>query len=515
MCVSLTTSVTLTGVYTVTQWYENGPTKFSLNVAGVSVYNSNDYANDISAVNAYSHTNVQCLMMDRNYLKYMPGSYSRFFPGIQFLIVRQSHVKYITNADFSGLNQLLHVDFSSNDIEHLPENLFEGVSFFLETVSFGNNKLTNIGTYFFSHLPGLKALVLNANPCIDLYSPVNTLSSMSERIYLYCRGSINPDVITGPPPTYDEYNALNVANDQFKKTIENLTTELETVNTASNKCFDNVTQSTLDMNAAKDEIIMKNLIIDGNNEGLMKLNQSLTDSSAELDESKVSAKKLKNELENTKNDFETIKLNNDKNKQTIEDLKKITNALKADLMKKDADLVYKDAELVNATKNANERTGVQATKIEDLEEGLAFLQDEIMMNNLTIDGNNEAIMKLTKSLENSIAEVFKCGISANNLHHELEDTKNNLETIKLSNDLNKQTIQDSNKITSALKADLANKDAELVEATKKSNERTGVQATKIEDLEKTLASCQSKFDDLQKQHEILLQLFRKSTDVYN
>ena len=354
MCVSLTTSVTLTGVYTVTQWYANGPTKFALNVAGVSVYNSNDYANDISAVNAYSHTNVQCLIMDFNDMKYMPKSYSRFFTGIQFLIVRRSHVKYLTNADFSGLNQLLHVDFGSNDIEHLPGNLFQGVSNVLQTVSFENNKLTNIGTSLFSHLPGLKVMVLNLNPCIDLYSPVHTFSLMSQRIHSYCQGSINPDVITGSPPTYDQYNALNLANGDSKKTIENLTTELkqknenfkelettlQTANTASSKCFDNVTQSTLDLNAAKDKV--------------MKLNQSLTDSSAELDESKLSAKKLKNKFEDLQAIVETNELINGMNKQTIEDLKKIINTLKANL-------VNKDAELVDAKKEAdackiNERT---------------------------------------------------------------------------------------------------------------------------------------------------------------
>ena len=220
----------ITGEYTTTQWWKGGPTKFTLTVGGVKVYQPNDYATSINAPNSYGNGNIQCLIMDFNDLRYMPGSYSRFFPGIEFLIVRHAHVKYVTNADFYGLSQLRHVDFHYNDIEHLPGNLFQGVSNVLQTVSFGNNKLTNIGTDFFAHLPALSAMVLNANPCIDLYSPVNTLASISERIRTYCHGSIKPDVMTGPPPTYDEYKALNVANDQFKKTIENLTTELKLKN---------------------------------------------------------------------------------------------------------------------------------------------------------------------------------------------------------------------------------------------------------------------------------------------
>lgn len=140
-------SVVLTGEYVNMKWFKNGPTKFTLQVGGVTVYKPNDYTVGINATNSYSNINVQCLMMDRNYMKYLPGNYTRLFPSVQFLVVRNAHVKYITNVDFLGLNQLMHLDFKNNDIEHLPGNLFKDISR-ISTVSFFGNKITNVGPNF-------------------------------------------------------------------------------------------------------------------------------------------------------------------------------------------------------------------------------------------------------------------------------------------------------------------------------------------------------------------------------
>ena len=105
-------------------------------------------------------TSILALVMDFNNMRYMPANYTRFFVGIQCLVVRNSRVKYLTNADFLGLKSLTLADFRNNEIEYLPEKLFQGVSTVLESVSFSNNRITNIGVNFISYLPGLNSSLL-------------------------------------------------------------------------------------------------------------------------------------------------------------------------------------------------------------------------------------------------------------------------------------------------------------------------------------------------------------------
>lgn len=371
--VTLTTSVTLTGEYINLQWYQGGPTKFALQVEGVSVYKPNDNIVAVVASNSYGATNVQAVIMDFNYMKYMPTNIARTFPGLQYLIVRNSHVKYVTNADFSGLRSLIQVDFRNNDIEHLPGNLFQGVSNVLAFVSFANNKLTNIASSFIpsviATLPGLKALNLLSNPCINLNNPPTTLATMATTIQANCQALIVPDVPTGPPPTYEEYNALNVRNIGLMKTIENLTAELklrndrikeletslETTNTASMKCFEDKTKLTLDLAAANDDIQKKNVILETNilnnkmqSDKIIELSNSLTTTQGDLEKCKLASTKLQTDLTDAQNNLQTMKLTNDMNKQTIDELNKSIETLKSDLMKKDAELATSNMKLVDA-----------------------------------------------------------------------------------------------------------------------------------------------------------------------
>lgn len=224
--VAHSTSVTLAGEYVNLQWVPKGPTHFTFRVGGVVVYKPNDYTIGINATNSFSNTNVYCLMMDYNNMKYLPGSYTRLFYTIGYLIVRNAHVKYITNADFSGLKNLRHVDFKNNEIEHLPGNLFQGVSKTITTVLLMNNKIINVGPNFIANMPKLVYLHLIGNPCISFNSPV-TFNLFTTTFRTKCQKPIIPDVITHPPATYEDLKALNTKSVDLINENENLTAELK------------------------------------------------------------------------------------------------------------------------------------------------------------------------------------------------------------------------------------------------------------------------------------------------
>ena len=410
LCVTLTTSVVLTGEYASMIWFAGGPIKFTLLVEGVSVYKPNDFTTAINASNTFPTTTIiQTVIMDYNNMKYMPANYTRLVPNTQYLVVRNSRVKYITNWDFSGLTRLIHTDFRNNEIESLPGNLFLD-SGLLETVSFANNKIFNIAPTFILNIKALKSLNLTSNACINSASPPSTLASMIPTINSFCQKPVStvPDVISGPPPTFEEYNALKAANDASKKTIDNLTAELmlrndkikelqaslDKANTASKMCFDEKTKLTTDLKAANDDNVQKAALLDTTmttnkmqSEKIVELTNSLTALQAELDKCKVSSTKLQADLTNEQNKLQAMKLTNDMNKQTIDEMTKNIDTLKSDLMKRDTELATANMKLVDAQNalaakeilNMQQLTTIndQMKKIADLEKVLSTSQSKL------------------------------------------------------------------------------------------------------------------------------------------
>ena len=226
MCVVCTTSVTLTGEYINLQWFPNGPSKFTFQVGGVAVSEPNDYTVEVTKLTDFETANALCLNMDFNNLKYMPANYTPFFPSIQYLIVRNAHVKYVTNADFLGLKDLYYVDFESNEIEHLPGNLFQGVSKTLASVSFIGNKIRNVGPNFIANIPQLKTLLMKGNQCVYLNSPA-TFNTFTTTFKTKCQKPIIPEVVTNPPPTFEEHDALNTRTNDLMIKNTNLSDEIK------------------------------------------------------------------------------------------------------------------------------------------------------------------------------------------------------------------------------------------------------------------------------------------------
>ena len=224
LSVACTASVVLEGFYIKYQWYRNGPNPYTYQVGGVVIDKPKEFTEYITkrGIEEIGYGPIQCLLMDFNNMKYMPANYSRFFTSIKYLLVRKSHVKYIKNADFIELKSIIHIDFNRNDIEHLPGNLFQGVSKTLITVAFGVNKITNIGLNFMSHIPQIVNLVLEANPCISMSSPA-IINSFIIAIRTKCQLKIMPDVPKAPPPICEDCKAIKLCEDKGKLSSRNQT----------------------------------------------------------------------------------------------------------------------------------------------------------------------------------------------------------------------------------------------------------------------------------------------------
>ena len=289
LCAAYTTSVILTGEYVKLQWYFQGPKEMSFLVGGVTIYKPNDVT-IMNATNSFSKKNIQCLMMDFNNMKYLPANYTRFFPSISFLIVRYSRVKYVTKDDFLGFNNLHHVDLRNNEIEYIPENLFQGILQTIKTLFLINNKIINVGPKFIDAMPKLQYLLMMRNPCINLDYPV-FFSLFVSTFKNNCQQKIMPDVMTGPPPTYEEHNALKIKSVDVIKTNDNLTAELKLKNDRI-KELERINQST------NNTLVYKNKL------------------KSDLKTCKSSKNSLQNELITTENKLQTMKLRKTINKRT-------------------------------------------------------------------------------------------------------------------------------------------------------------------------------------------------------
>lgn len=89
-----------------------------------------------------------------------------FAPNLQFFKITNSKFSRIISWDIKAFHALVELDLSFNDIEELPENLFQHTPY-IRQISFWRNKIKVIGEKILDPLRDLKFFDLGRNPGID------------------------------------------------------------------------------------------------------------------------------------------------------------------------------------------------------------------------------------------------------------------------------------------------------------------------------------------------------------
>lgn len=83
---------------------------------------------------------VQGLTFQVNCVYYVPHGISKHFPHLTDLMIYKCGLKAITRKDLEGLDQLIELDCSENELKCLPNDLFVGMKN-LRRIDFSNNKI--------------------------------------------------------------------------------------------------------------------------------------------------------------------------------------------------------------------------------------------------------------------------------------------------------------------------------------------------------------------------------------
>lgn len=108
----------------------------------------------------YGNHDVIAFHADHKIIHYFPRGLEITFPNIEIVYIYHSGLKQITQYDLKSLKNLVVLDLWGNDIQIIPEGLFENNPK-LKHISFTDNRLTFIHPEVFNKLDGLVNLFLD------------------------------------------------------------------------------------------------------------------------------------------------------------------------------------------------------------------------------------------------------------------------------------------------------------------------------------------------------------------
>lgn len=108
--------------------------------------------------------NLDTLILSRNYLSEVPSFQSH---SMKHLLLSNCQIMEVNVNSLVGMNSLLHIDLSMNQLEELPDNL---ASHTLQEFDLGYNEISNINDWTFSSLPHLAVLDLRGNEFKEVWS---------------------------------------------------------------------------------------------------------------------------------------------------------------------------------------------------------------------------------------------------------------------------------------------------------------------------------------------------------
>lgn len=167
-------------------------TVYSCYVNNMNITSQTETVTDVIRKHEAKHTNseVTLLMIHNQTCHQFPQKLGSFFVNVEGLEVIRSKLKTVTTASFSDFKNLEYLNLKKNNIESLPEGLFDHNTL-LKTVIICCNKLKIINANIFDSLPNLKHVDLRQNICVHMKSnDKDDFASLMKHIVKKCPPSI-------------------------------------------------------------------------------------------------------------------------------------------------------------------------------------------------------------------------------------------------------------------------------------------------------------------------------------
>lgn len=166
-------------------------------------------------VNSFAGASYLILAITGQNTVYLPQEIGKFFINLKALKVTSSKLKYLRKKDLKFLTKVIEMDFSSNNLQSLPGNLFDE-NLEVQCMHFENNQITHIGSNFLKPLKKLNDGYFTGNLCIKLQFTDPTSLVTFKSALKACPEPPNDDT------TKNESSRKTSCDSKFKSADENL-----------------------------------------------------------------------------------------------------------------------------------------------------------------------------------------------------------------------------------------------------------------------------------------------------
>lgn len=131
------------------------------------IFVRDDRVDDVSSnhEDGYTHDDVKGLIIEQS-LAFTPRDIELFFPNLEAYVSKSTGSANLTRESLIGLSKLRLLDFGSNNLAEVENDLFSGNPS-MEWIYFDSNPIKHIAHHVFDHLNELRTLYMSNTACIN------------------------------------------------------------------------------------------------------------------------------------------------------------------------------------------------------------------------------------------------------------------------------------------------------------------------------------------------------------
>lgn len=152
----------------------------------------NQMVTSVNSRSGLKDSEVKLIRADFQTINFIPSGIEKYFPELLGVAIMNCHLKSIEKSDLKTFDKLIYLHIASNDLETLPNDLFEFHTE-LRTIQAYNNKLKYVGENIFAQLKSLQYAQFSNNICIN---PDDSLShqipALIQELKVKCPMKLSP-----------------------------------------------------------------------------------------------------------------------------------------------------------------------------------------------------------------------------------------------------------------------------------------------------------------------------------
>lgn len=189
---------TLYACYAQANYTDNKPTEVTAIRGNHTDQKSNAYVQNLQVMGPYD------VGIDR-----IPAGISNFFPDLKIFTWDNARIKHLAQKDFKPFPNLIQVSIRYNMIKQLDGNLFK-FNKKLQWIDFSSNAIQIIGKNFFDGLTELTQMMFYMNPCVGMMMmpSMNIENNKADLLWMCSPVKVQQEVEACPAQCSDRFNKI-------------------------------------------------------------------------------------------------------------------------------------------------------------------------------------------------------------------------------------------------------------------------------------------------------------------